>query len=117
MSILDHRAWLALLLALAAAFGLGYWRGSTVATRTERAACAAGHAALQAAAASQQQADAGKAHEASTNFQQEQTHVRTQIRTIRETVVRTVPGPCLSDDSVRQLNSAVAGVPDSAASR
>ena len=39
MSILDPRIWLAAILALAAAFGLGYWRGDAAATRHERNAC------------------------------------------------------------------------------
>ncbi|WP_374491561.1 hypothetical protein [Brachymonas sp.] len=123
MSILDPRTWLALILALAAAFGLGYWRGSTVATRTERAACAAGHAALQAAAASQQQADAAKANQASTNYQQEASHAQQQTRTITQYVDRIVTRPvyrdiCLDDDGLRVARAAIAGTaPSDPASR
>lgn len=71
MSILDPRIWLAAIIALAAAFGLGYWRGDAAATRHERNACLAGHAALQAA-----QSKATIAAQDNFAKQQEQAHAQ-----------------------------------------
>lgn len=123
MSILDPRIWLAAILALAAAFGIGYWRGDAAATRHERNACLAGHAALQAAAASQQKADANKARQASTMYQQESSHAQQQTRIVTQYVDRIVTRPvyssrCLDDDGLRIARHAIAGTaPSEPASR
>ena len=114
MSILDPRIWLAAILALAAAFGLGYWRGDSVATRHERNTCLAGHAALQQAAASQQQADADKAHQASTTYQQESSNAQQNTRIVTQYVDRIVTRDryrniCLDDDGLRIARHAIAG--------
>ena len=51
MSLLDPRTWLVCIAALAAAVGGGYIWGDRAATKAERAACLAGHQALQLASA------------------------------------------------------------------
>lgn len=123
MSILDPRFWLACIAALALSAGIGYWRGDAAATRHERNACLAGHAALQAAAASQQQADADKARQASTTYQQESSHAQQQTRTVTQYVDRIITRPvyssrCLDDDGLRIARHAIAGTaPSEPASR
>ena len=57
------------------------------------------------------------ANAASLAYQTEKTNEAERIRAVRETVVRTVTGPCLGPDSVRVVNSAISGVPAASAAR
>ena len=57
------------------------------------------------------------ANAASLAYQTEKTNEAKRIRTIKQTVVRTVTGPCLSDDGLRLANQAIGGVPAASAAR
>ena len=57
------------------------------------------------------------ANAASLAYQTEKTNEAERIRVVRETVTRTVTGPCLSDDGVRLANQAISGVPAASAAR
>ncbi|MEE1653728.1 hypothetical protein [Brachymonas sp. J145] len=115
ISVLDPRVWLAALLALAIAAGLGYWRGDThgadrVQTQWDMAKAAAERAAIK-----QQQQQAEQARAASSQYQQEQAHDKQQTRIVRETVVQYVDRPvyrdrqCLDDGLLDNINAAIAG--------
>ena len=57
------------------------------------------------------------ANAASLAYQTEKTNETERIRVVRETVIRTVTGPCLSDDGLRIANQALGGVPPASAAR
>ena len=57
------------------------------------------------------------ANAASLAYQTEKTNEKERIRVVRETVVRTVTGPCLSDDGLRNVNTAIGGVSAASAAR
>ena len=57
------------------------------------------------------------ANQASQAYQTEKTNEAERIRVVRETVIRTVTGPCLGPDSVRIVNQAIGGVPAASAAR
>ena len=68
-------------------------------------------------AASATAADTAAGQQASATYQQGLQDEKTRIKVIRETVVRTVTGPCLSDDWLRLANQAIGGVPAASAAR
>ena len=68
-------------------------------------------------AASATAADTTAGQQASATYQQGLQDEKTRIKVIRETVIRTVTGPCLGPDSVRIVNQAIGGVPAASASR
>ena len=114
-SILDPRAWLAALLGLSIAFGLGYWRGDTHGADRVQAQWDTAKAAAERAAIKQQQQQAEQARAASSQYQQEQANDKRQTRIVREKVVQYVDRPvyrdrqCLDDGLRQQLNAAIAG--------
>ena len=55
------------------------------------------------------------ANAASIAYQTEKTNEAERIRTIKQTVVRTVSGPCLDADGLRHVNTAIGGVPAASA--
>lgn len=57
------------------------------------------------------------ANAASLAYQTEKTNEAERIRTIKQTVVRTVSGPCLDDAGLRHVNTAISGVPAASAAR
>ena len=57
------------------------------------------------------------ANQASQAYQTEKTNEAKRIRTIKQTVVRTVSGPCLDDAGLRNVNEAIGGVPAASAAR
>ena len=57
------------------------------------------------------------ANAASLAYQTEKTNEAERIRVVRETVIRTVTGPCLGPDGLRVVNSAIGGVPAASAAR
>ena len=68
-------------------------------------------------AASATAADTTAGQQASATYQQGLQDEKTRIKVIRETVIRTVTGPCLSDDGLRHVNAALGGVPPTSATR
>ena len=61
-------------------------------------------------AASATAADTAAGQQASATYQQGLQDEKTRIKIIRDVVVRTVAGPCLSDDGLRLANQALGGV-------
>ena len=57
------------------------------------------------------------ANAASLAYQTEKTNEAKRIRVVRETVTRTVTGPCLGPDSVRIVNQAIGGISAASAAR
>ena len=57
------------------------------------------------------------ANAASLAYQTEKTNEAERIRVVRETVTRTVTGPCLGPDSVRIVNQAIGGISAASAAR
>ena len=57
------------------------------------------------------------ANQSSLAYQTEKTNEAERIRVVRETVTRTVTGPCLGPDSVRIVNQAISGISPVSASR
>lgn len=57
------------------------------------------------------------ANQASLAYQTEKTNEKERIRIVRETVTRTVSGPCLDTDGVRHVNTAIGGVPAASSAR
>ena len=57
------------------------------------------------------------ANAASLAYQTEKTNEAERIRVVRETVIRTVTGPCLDDAGLFNVNTAIGGVPPASASR
>lgn len=57
------------------------------------------------------------ANQASQAYQTEKTNEAERIRVVRETVTRTVTGPCLDDRGLRVVNSTIGGVPPASAAR
>ena len=57
------------------------------------------------------------ANAASLAYQTEKTNEAKRIRTIKQTVVRTVSGPCLDDAGLFNVNQAIGGVPAASAAR
>ena len=57
------------------------------------------------------------ANAASLAYQTEKTNEAERIRVVRETVVRTVTGPCLDVDGLRLTNQAISGISPASASR
>ena len=57
------------------------------------------------------------ANAASLAYQTEKTNEAERIRVVRETVTRTVTGPCLDDRGLFHVNAAIGGVPPASAAR
>ena len=57
------------------------------------------------------------ANAASLAYQTEKTNEAERIRVVRETVIRTVTGPCLDDAGLFNVNTAIGGVPPASAAR
>lgn len=68
-------------------------------------------------AASASAADTTAGQQASATYQQGLQDEKTRIKVIRETVIRTVTGPCLSPDGLRLANQAIGGVSPASAAR
>ena len=57
------------------------------------------------------------ANAASLAYQTEKTNEAKRIRTIKQTVVRTVSGPCLDDAGLFNVNQAIGGISAASAAR
>ena len=57
------------------------------------------------------------ANAASLAYQTEKTNEAERIRIVRETVARTVSGPCFDDAGLFNVNQAIGGVPAASAAR
>ena len=117
ISILDPRAWIAAVALCLAALGIGYWRGTVNGKSAVQAEWNQERAEQQAAAAQSFANAVATANEASKAYQETRTNEAERIRTIRQTVVRTVAGPCLDADGLRHVNQALGGVPATSAAR
>ena len=117
ISILDPRALIAAIALCAASVGIGYWRGNVAGKASVQAAWNQERAEQAQIAASATAADTAAGQQASATYQQGLQDEKTRIKVIRETVIRTVTGPCLGPDSVRIVNQAIGGVPAASAAR
>lgn len=121
ISILDPTLWLAVMLALVVTGGVANcagrqdgWKGGAASVQ---AAWNADKLKQAKAVADAKTKDAQAGQSASADYQKEKAHETEKIRVVRQTIVRTVPVPCLADDGLRNLNAAIGGVPASPASR
>lgn len=117
MTLLDPRTWIAALLIALAGYGLGYLRGNANGKAKVQAQWDAAKAEQAQIAASATAADTAAGQQASATYQQGLQDEKTRIKVIRETVIRTVTGSCLSDDGLRHVNTAIGGVPAASAAR
>ena len=117
MTLLDHRVWIAALLIVLAGFGLGYLRGKAHGKAAVQAQWDKERAALQAAVTEAKDKDINHGQRASAHYQEQKTNEAERIRVVRETVTRTVTGPCLGPDSVRLINETIRPVPAASAAR
>lgn len=117
ISILDPRAWIAAVALCVASVGVGYWRGNVSGKAGVQAAWDKERAEQQAAVAAATITDMTAGQQASATYQQGLQDEKTRIKIIRETVVRTVAGPCLDADGLRHVNTAIGGVPPASAAR
>ena len=117
MTLLDPRIWIAALLVALAGFGLGYLRGNANGKAAIQAQLDKAKLEQQQAIAQAKERDTKSAHSASVDYQKERASNAEQTRIVRQTVVRTVTGPCFDDDGVRHLNAAISGLPAASASR
>ena len=117
MTLLDPRVWIAALLIAVAGFGLGYVKGNTHGKAKVQAQWDAAKAEAAQVAASATVTDVKTGQQASAEYQSEKAQNEERIRVVRQTVVRTVTGPCFDDDGVRHLNAAISGLPAASAAR
>ena len=117
LTLLDPRVWIAALLIALAGFGLGYLRGNTNGKAAVQAQWDKERAALQAAVTEAKDKDINQGQQASARYQEQKANEAERIRVVRETVVRTVTGPCLDANGLRLANQAIGGVPPASASR
>ena len=109
MTLLDPRVWIAALLIAVAGFGLGYVKGNTngkakVQAQWDKAKLEQQHAVAQA-----KERDIKAANAASVDYQKERASNAEQTRIVRQTVVRTVTGPCFDERGVGIINNAIKG--------
>ena len=109
MTLLDPRVWIAALLIAVAGFGLGYVKGNTngkakVQAQWDKAKLEQQHAVAQA-----KERDIKAANAASVDYQKERASNAEQTRIVRQTVVRTVAGPCFDERGVGIINNAIKG--------
>ena len=117
LTLLDPRVWIAALLIALAGFGLGYVKGNTNGKAKVQAQWDAAKAEAAQVAASATVTDVQTGQQASAEYQSERTKHAEQIRVVRQTVVRTVTGPCLDDGVRQQINAAIRPVSSASASR
>ena len=117
MTLLDPRVWIAALLIALASFGLGYLRGNANGKAAVQAQWDKERAALQAAVTEAKDKDINQGQQASARYQEQKANEKERIRVVRQTVVRTVTGPCLDDGVRQQINAAIRPVSSASASR
>ena len=114
-----RKHWLPLLLAVlaVAAVTWAYRSGNASGRAAVQAQWDKERAALQAAVTEAKDKDINQGQQASARYQEQKANEKERIRVVRQTVVRTVTGPCFDDDGVRHLNAAISGLPAASASR
>lgn len=117
---LKHWRWLAgaAVLALAGlmvhAYGRSRYNAGAASVQTKWDASKAEQAQIAASAVA---ADTTAGQQASNSYQGVISNEKERIRVVRNTVIRTVTGPCLGPDSVRLANEAIGGLPAASAAR
>lgn len=109
MTLLDPRVWIAALLIAVAGFGLGYVKGNTNGKAKVQAQWDAAKAQQAQIAASATAADTTAGQQASNSYQGVISNEKERIKVIRETVIRTVTGPCFDERGVGIINNAIKG--------
>ena len=109
ISILDPRAWIAGVALCVVCVGIGYWRGNVAGKASVQAAWNQERAEQAAIVAQAASADASAGQQASATYQEHLQDEKARIKVIRETVIRTVTGPCLDERGVGIINNAIKG--------
>ena len=117
ISILDPRAWISAVALCVAALGIGYWRGNVAGKATVQAEWDKERDAQQIAVTTATISDMTAGQQASATYQQGLEDEQTRIKVIRDVVIRTVTGPCLDADGLRNVNAALGGVPPPSSAR
>ena len=117
ISILDPRALIAAIALCAASVGIGYWRGNVAGKASVQAAWNQERAEQAAIVAQAASADATAGQQASATYQRGLQDEKERIRVVRETVIRTVTGPCLDDAGLFNVNQAIGGISAASAAR
>ena len=113
MALLLRKYWLPLLLAalgLAAAVAC-YRSGHKAGSASVQAQWDRARAEAAAAVAKAKDQDLDKGQQASVEYQERKAEDAAKIKVVRQTVVRTVSGPCLDADGLRHINAAIGAVP------
>ena len=117
ISILDPRAWIAAVALCVASVGIGYWRGNVAGRASVQAKWDAERLAQQQAVIAATQADMQAGQIASADYKKGKVDETERIRVVRETVIRTVTGPCLDDRGLFHVNAAIGGISSASAAR
>lgn len=118
--VIKHWRWLAgaAVLAFAGlmvhAYGRSRYNAGAASVQAKWDAAKAEQAQIAASATA---ADTAAGQQASATYQEQLQDEKARIKVIRETVVRTVTGPCLDDRGLRITNQAIGGVPAASAAR
>lgn len=117
--LLLRKYWLPLLLVVAAAYAItvAYDKGNANGKATVQAQWDKAKLEQQQVVVQAKERDIKAANAASVDYQKERASNAEQTRIVRQTVVRTVTGPCFDDDGVRHLNAAISGLPAASAAR
>lgn len=96
------------------AYGRSRYNAGAASVQAKWGAARAEQAQIAASAAA---ADTTAGQQASNSYQGVISHEKERIRVVRETVIRTVSGPCLDDAGLFNVNQAIGGVPPASAAR
>jgi hypothetical protein len=96
------------------AYGRSRYNAGSASVQAKWDAARAEQAQIAASAAA---ADTTAGQQASNSYQGVIINEKERIRVVRETVIRTVTGPCLGPDSVRVVNQAIGGISAASAAR
>lgn len=121
LSVINPKTWAtaicAAMLISGISGGIGYWRGNVNGQAKVQAQWDIAKAEAVTAAANATAADQQTGQQASAEYQAERNKHAEQIRVVRQTIVRTVTGPCLDDGVREQINAAIRGVPSASPAR
>lgn len=117
MALLLRKYWLPLLLVALGivAVTTAYTKGKTAGKAQIQAQWDRARAEAAAAVAKAKDQDLDKGQQASVEYQERKAEDAAKIKVVRQTVVRTVSGPCLDADGLRHINAAIGAVPAASA--
>ena len=112
-----RKYWLPLLLTFVMLAGMAaaYKKGKAVGRAAVQARWDKECVANARAVAAAKERDTKAANVASVEYQERKAEDAAKIKVVRQTVVRTVSGPCLDADGLRHINAAIGAVPAASA--